>query len=279
MDNDPGFLSRLFDFGWALLPYWWLLVTGFIFAVEPMIEALLPGNWREAVNRHWSKEKRQLHFRWASLMAVLIASFLAFDDVSKRNRALQTSVTTVIGERDEARRQRDRNVSPAINSLSGDLAVARGQIDQQRDEIGRLKKDLEMSRQPWTMKDDMRSALATEIAKVPEGERFKVVFWCSQDTNSRTFLEDFGKVFKDHKWDVSANCLFNNMRAGIRGIWITFKAGKEKEGKPVNFDEVPGDAVKMGRIFNAARIPFSWGLNETLKDGEWYVGVGIGPNN
>ena len=107
MEAETPLLARISDFGLALLPYWWLLVTGGVLLVEPMIETLVPQAWKNTVDQRWSKETRHKNFRWASVGALLIASFLAFDDISTRNRVLQRDLVQATRERDEAKRERD----------------------------------------------------------------------------------------------------------------------------------------------------------------------------
>ena len=60
----------------------------------------------------WPKERRQRHFRWASVAALFIAGFLAYDDMEGHNRKLERDATAMssklsaaLGERDESRRQ------------------------------------------------------------------------------------------------------------------------------------------------------------------------------
>src|SRR5205823_4071125 len=105
METEPALATRIWEFGWALVPYWWLVASSVIFAVEPMIEGLFGGQWKDRIEKYWPKGRRHSHFRWASIAALLVASFWAFDDVNVRNRALLRDVAKVSGERDETRRQ------------------------------------------------------------------------------------------------------------------------------------------------------------------------------
>ncbi len=140
MENTPGFLARLYDFGWGLLTYWWLLVPGGLFAIQPLIETYLPESWwKTAPEKRISHETRRRLFRWASLIALFIASFLVYDDQS---RALHGEIRRITAERNQALLQRDANVSPAIDRLSGDLISARTEIGRQDVEIARQKTQL-----------------------------------------------------------------------------------------------------------------------------------------
>jgi hypothetical protein len=139
MDTEPSLWARIYEFILAFGPYWWALAAGGIFALEPMMESYLRPEHKAWLDTHWSKETRQRHFRWASIAAVLIASFFAFDDINTKSKVTHKTDLDVIGkvtgERDEARRQRDSNISPlqqsTIDRLSGDLTAARGKVDAQ----------------------------------------------------------------------------------------------------------------------------------------------------
>ncbi len=135
--DGPGLVARLYDFVWALLSYWWLLVPGGIFAVEPLIEGLAPSTWKSAIDKQWPKEKRHKLFRWGSTIALLFAGFLAFDDVNTRNRSLQRELTAAL----------QRTASPTqqstIDRLSGDLVAARGEIDRQSKFIERQEQEID----------------------------------------------------------------------------------------------------------------------------------------
>jgi len=97
--------ARLYDFLPALLHYWWVLVTGVVLVIEPLVESAVPRPCKTLLDRYWPAQRRYQHFRWASLAAVVVASFLAFDDVNMRNHDLEDKLQVSIGERDEARRQ------------------------------------------------------------------------------------------------------------------------------------------------------------------------------
>lgn len=280
MDNDPGFLSRIFDFGWALLPHWWLLATGFIFAVEPMIEALVPTKWRGAVNRHWSKETRHLHFRWASLLAVLVASFLAFDDVSNRNRTLQSSVTTVTGERDEARRQRDRNVSPAIDRLSGDLTFARGQIDAQKDQIADQTKRLDEQSQKIArleapkparhLIDAQKQLLIKHLTPFAEAIGGITVTSPIGDGNAYAYADEFLALFKQ---------IANLKTERGPGVLATSPVipGPDVHILIKDFNHTPAKAELLAKALVASGIPIRGGTLNTLGDDDFMLMVGPAP--
>jgi len=102
MNDDPNFFARFYEFAVALIPYWWLLVSSGLFAVEPMIEGVIPTKWKTVINKQWPKKLRHKHFRLAAVAALLLSSFFAFDDVNTRSRVLQREVTRLTGEKDQA---------------------------------------------------------------------------------------------------------------------------------------------------------------------------------
>jgi hypothetical protein len=126
----------------------------------------------------------------------------------------------------------------------------------------------------WRMTDFDKYMLGRALDAVPEGERFDFKIWCSQDTNSKTYTEDFAQVLVDHKWKPNINCLFNNLKSGIFGLWITAKG---KAGDPVDLNKMPPQVRKMADIFQAAQIPFVWGANDQLTENDYYLAIGIGP--
>jgi len=72
MEAEPSYVTRIFDFGWALLSYWWLLVPGGVLVVEPIIETFAPQSWKECIDQHWPKATRHKNFRWASVAVLLM---------------------------------------------------------------------------------------------------------------------------------------------------------------------------------------------------------------
>jgi hypothetical protein len=83
--DDPSFWSRIYEFGAALFGYWWALVAGGLFAIEPMIEPLLGQRTKYFLDK-WSLNTRKNILRSLSVVAILLASFLAFDNVNSRLR-------------------------------------------------------------------------------------------------------------------------------------------------------------------------------------------------
>src|ERR1700730_7510038 len=106
------FLSRLQDN--------WVWLMGLWFMVEPLADSLWAG-YRHWAYR-WVSRKIRTRLSWGvAFSGAFVACFLAFQDQFKETESLKDKVASAVGERDEARRQRDSNMSPALDRLSGDL--------------------------------------------------------------------------------------------------------------------------------------------------------------
>jgi hypothetical protein len=186
-----------------------VLVTGGIFAIEPMMETLLLPSWNEGLNQWLPKTTRQRVSRWASVVALMVASFLAFDDVNLRNRELQKEAQQVTSERDEARRQRDANVSPIIDRMSGDLTAARAridaqkkQIDQQETKINAQRAELEKVEQqqaPRRLSAEQQRTLINALSPFP-GQKIRISALMG-NTESIDLANDFVFVVREASWD------------------------------------------------------------------------------
>jgi hypothetical protein len=109
----------------------------------------------------------------------------------------------------------------------------------------------------WHLTDLQKTSLAHVLDKVPEDKRFPIQVRCLPDAGSRTYVEDLAKVFIDHQWKFTANCLFSNVRPDLVGVYIG--VAKKFEGK--NIEELPDHDRMMGTILNEAHIPAQWSLD------------------
>jgi hypothetical protein len=126
----------------------------------------------------------------------------------------------------------------------------------------------------WRLTDAEKTALGFELDQIPEAERFELKFKCLPDAGSRTFVEDIAKLINDHKWKISANCLFSNVRPDLTGLYISIS--KIHEGKP--FEKMPKDIRTLATILAAANIPGKgYALDDGMKEDEFYLVVGNAP--
>jgi hypothetical protein len=87
-----------------------------------MVETLLDYNiaaYREWAERYISRALRARLARIISICMAFVACFLAFQDQFNAYEQAKVVLHTVEGERDEARRQRDANISPALDVSRG----------------------------------------------------------------------------------------------------------------------------------------------------------------
>lgn len=133
MEIEPSIWARIFEFGAALFGYWWLIVPGGIFALEPMMESLFRTEWNDWLAKKWPRPARHKTFRTLSLFSLIIASFLAFDDVNSRNRVLQRELSGVrhllpdqkVRLQNALKIKPDENYSVQINSTTSCMVSAR----------------------------------------------------------------------------------------------------------------------------------------------------------
>jgi hypothetical protein len=93
--DEPTIFARMLEFFWALGTYWWTLVPSGVLMIVPILESHLLEDKQAIIDAWWPKKNRARHIRWVSAAAVLVAAFLAFDDVNTRNRALQRQLAFV----------------------------------------------------------------------------------------------------------------------------------------------------------------------------------------
>jgi hypothetical protein len=77
------------------------------------------------------------------------------------------------------------------------------------------------------------------------------------------------KVFIDHKWKITANCLFNNVRPDLVGVFVVVSNEAIS-----NIDEIPANSKRLAELLSQAGISFSWGTDEAAKKGEFFLVVG-----
>jgi hypothetical protein len=122
------------------------------------------------------------------------------------------------------------------------------------------------------MTDIEKFFLGSELDKMFEIDRFDVNIHCSQNTNSRTYTEDIGGVFTTHHWKVIGNCLFNNLKPGLSGLFLVISKNVAD-----NQSDIPSNATKLANIFKASGIQFQMANDDTLPKAEFYLAVGDAP--
>lgn len=94
----------------------WVWLMGLWFMVEPAADSLFDG-YRAWADHYISRRVRSRASWGVAISTAFVACFLAFHDQFNATVTATDRLNVIIGERDEARRQRDANVSPAIDRL------------------------------------------------------------------------------------------------------------------------------------------------------------------
>jgi hypothetical protein len=124
----------------------------------------------------------------------------------------------------------------------------------------------------WHLTDAQKTALGAELDKIPEDQRFQIPMKCLPDAGSRTFVEEIGQIFIDHKWKVSANCFFTNVRPDLTGLWISVP--KSLSGKKI--EDTPKNIQTLAKILNGANIAWRFAIDQ-ISDNEFYLVIGNAP--
>jgi hypothetical protein len=118
--DDPSFIARVWEFLWAVVSNFWLLLTGTILVIEQVFEFLVPGVWRR-IEARYPKGKRRSFLLWCALGAFVVASFQAFDDVNVRLRQAQKQSIVV-----QSRHLTSEERSRMVKALSIGASVSTG---------------------------------------------------------------------------------------------------------------------------------------------------------
>jgi hypothetical protein len=257
------FLYRLQDH------YLWLL--GLILMTEPLLDALWSG-YRRTADRYVSRKIRT-RISWTVVVAcAFIACFLAFQDQYAATLKARNEIATVKGERDEARHQRDANISPTLNRLSGDLTAARGQIDAQKQQIAEQQAELARLRATYAhrrLTAQQKQAIVQIIKQTGEKYSF-AVFQPNDCDDCNEYSSDFIETLTAPLvgWKVS---LFTTMVGGVnphfRGIALL-----------VNDPKKPSRAaLVLATALSAAKIKFEGAAAKGFQVPKDGVGLLIGP--
>lgn len=279
------FLYRLQDH------YLWLL--GLLFMIEPALDYWIE-SYRTWADTYVSRRLRTRAAITISIVAAFIACFLAFRDQFEATVVANAEKQTVIGERDEARRQRDQKLSPdqqfAVDRLSGDLVAARGQIDSQKQKIEQQQMEISSQRKEIEgAQNDLKKLKATyarrhltdeqkqkisRIAKSHGGVAYKVkLFEPNSCTDCDEYGSEFAAFFKGSamEWTVVGfEQDFGGINPKFRGLALLV----------ADKDSPPPAALALAGAFNFAKIAFSVDVARgmlKLKPDE--VGLLIGPKN
>ena len=81
----------------------------------------------------------------------------------------------------------------------------------------------------WHMTELEKLNLGTALAEVPEASRFEIKLRCvPTSSSSQTYAIDLLETFKKHNWKATPDCMFNNVKRDLMGIYISVP--KEDQG-------------------------------------------------
>ncbi len=142
------------------------------------------------------------------------------------------------------------------------------------------KRDADLQKQAairpvyWHPTDFEKSSLAFALDQVPADQRFEIKILCLPDAGSRTFVEDLAKVFLDHQWKVTSNCLFNKLRPSLTGLAVAASPSliAKKDA------EMPKELQTLIKILVASQIPTQFGqYDDGSGADDFYLVVGNAP--
>jgi len=74
----------------------------------------------------------------------------------------------------------------------------------------------------WHMTELEKLNLGTALTEVPEASRFEIKLKCvPTSSSSQTYAIDLLETFKKHDWKATADCMFNNVKRDLMGMYIS----------------------------------------------------------
>jgi hypothetical protein len=198
-------MDKAYTYITAFLPYWWAIFSaGTLFGLDAVIRDRWPWG-KKQLDRISSDWRKRIEIT-ALVLAVFYAGYEAWIDEYAAVQRANNDIGLIQGERDEARRQRDANVShvqdATINRLSGDLETARGKIDAQTQQIEaqeiQLKKQAEeiaklLPKPPRHLNDTERQNLIRVFTPL-KGE-FQTLVINAPEGEPQGYAKDFMDIF------------------------------------------------------------------------------------
>ena len=255
------------------MSYWSAWVTGVVFVTEQGFEFFVPKIWKQ-IDGRFAKPMRRRALLWLCAVGFLCASFQAYDDASSKNRANYSALHSAIGERDEARRQRDQNVSPVqsdkINTLSGDLAAARGQIDSQKQQLE--KQEGEITAQKAEI-DHLKPKPARHLTDDDEKNLSRVFSPLKEQFPTLDIKAPEGEPQAYAKELMNA---FNHIGIKVERVGLVFATSDESAPLQVvmkNFNHIPDNAQRFAKAMQDAGFKVAGGQMDELRDEQFILVV------
>jgi len=210
-----------------------------------------------------------------AVSGIVIASFLAFQDVYDALQAETANRAKAEGERDEARRQ-FAALSPSeqqkmIERLQSSNEQLAQYLKDTQSQLGELKRQIAATAEPWKLTSDQKRELAKILDE--EVDRFPIAVKCLiASTQSQTYTQDLTEFLMAHGWRAQPNC-FNGLRPDIAGLYLALPRNAE------DFGAMPANAPRLFSIFSRAGIKLKVGTDDSLNMGETAVVIGNAPGH
>lgn len=232
--------SDFYGYASALLGYWWLLVSSFVFTSEQFIEQFIPP-LKRWMDKHVHKERKRRFLNALALLCIFIAGFLAWRDEHAAHETVRTERDSARGERDQAQgdlgasHDRIADKEREIGRLSGDLQRVTRERDLNKEgldtanaEVSRL--NTELTRRPplpsggprW-LNDEQKVAVVTALRALGE-QRAVEINILSGSTERMRYAQDFADIFATVGWPIRPATVGVIIPLPLSGLGIDFLA-------------------------------------------------------
>jgi hypothetical protein len=198
-------VSSLQRYLWALLQYWWLIVSGILLSGEQVLEVFFP-RLRERLNRFISKARRQRALTMLAFAAVFLSGFLAWrDQDAARQRAEATSAALAAENADLRTRPEDNEIA----TLRAEVAALRSK-NAPRHLTAEQKARMVETLQPWA------GAYSLQVKYQPNSHE------------AVDYANDFLDVFNTLRWTVEdKQAIILAPGVPMSGLGIAFTEGAQ----------------------------------------------------
>jgi hypothetical protein len=264
--------SLLYQYAFeAFWPKWWPVVSAFaLFGLEPVVKAYWPWGARQ-LDRLSAQTRRRIEI-FILVVAVFYAGFSSWLEEHEALNKVTVDLSSARGERDEARRQRDSNISPIIDRLSGDLVAARAQIDAQAKQIEEQSKQIAVLRAPKPARhlaEDRKASIRNNFMPLANMFTELQISAPAGDGNAHSYAQEFAD-------------LFNRIGIHVSRIGMLFATSPASPGPDIfilvkDSNHVPDRAELFAKTLVASGIQVQGGRLDTLGDDNFVLMVGPAP--
>ena len=174
--------------------------------VEPLLDYYIAA-YRGWAHRYISRAFRTRLAWTISICAVFVACFLAFQDQFNAYEQAKIDLHKAEGERDEARRQRDANISPAL------------------DVEKRARLNLEEKFSARSISQSARETLRAKLI-VFKGTTVDILIYGAGSSDALSLADAINEILRLSGWNVRMWSPIGSMRV-IKGVLVTTRLGAD----------------------------------------------------